>query len=289
MRIIPSSELIVNDDSSIFHLHLKPEQLADRIVLVGDPARVTAIAGLLDSLECDIQNREFHSVTGSYRGKRLSVVSHGIGGDNIDIVLNELDALANIDFRTRTLRPVPRKLTLVRIGTSGGLQPFVPVGTFVAAEKSIGLDGVIYFYKNNERIRDLSLEKELLVQLRWRIEGVRPYVVASDPDLLEQIAGNDIVRGLTIAANGFYGPQGRELRLPPADPDLNRKIEAFRCDEQQITNFEMESAALAGLAGLAGHRALTVCCIIAGRVQQNVDVDYKNRVMELVQLVLDRI
>lgn len=289
MRTIPSSELIVNDDGSIFHLHLKPEHLADRIILVGDPARVTAIACLLDSKECDIQNREFHSVTGSYGGKRLSIVSHGIGGDNIDIVLNELDALANIDLRTRMPRPVFRPLTLVRIGTSGGLQPFVPVGTFVAAEKSIGLDGVIYFYKNNREIRDLALENELLEQLRWQIEGVRPYAVASDPALLEQIAGNDIARGLTLAANGFYGPQGRELRLPLADPELNRKIEAFRSGNRTITNFEMESAALAGLARLTGHRALTVCCIIAGRVQQNVNVDYKSRVMDLVRVVLERI
>lgn len=289
MRTIPSSELIVNDDGSIFHLHLKPEQLADRIILVGDPARVTAIACLLDSKECDIQNREFHSVTGYYRGKRLSIVSHGIGGDNIDIVFNELDALANIDLHTRTLRPVFRPLTLVRIGTSGGLQPFVPVGAFVAAEKSIGLDGVIYFYKNNRKVRDLALENELSEQLRWPIEGVHPYVVSSDPALLEQIAGNDIVRGLTIAANGFYGPQGRELRLPLADPELNRKIEAFRYGDHSITNFEMESAALAGLARLAGHRALTVCCIIAGRVQQNVNVEYKSRVTDLIRIVLERI
>ncbi len=287
--VIPSSELIINADGSIFHLHLKPEQVADKIVLVGDPGRVTSMATLLDSRECDVWNREFHSVTGTYKGKRLTLVSHGIGCDNIDIVLNELDALANIDFATRTVRPRFRQLTLVRVGTSGGLQPFVPVGTFVAAEKSIGFDGVLYFYKDSEQVRDLPLESELIRQLGWKPAGLKPYAVASDASLLEQIAGNDLVRGLTIAANGFYGPQGRELRLPLADPELNRKIEAFEYGGSRITNFEMESSALAGLSRLMGHRALTVCCIIAGRVQLNVEVDYAGGVMELVRRVFERI
>lgn len=289
MKIIPPSELIINADGSIFHLHLKPEQLADKVLLVGDPGRVTLIAALLDNKEFDIQNREFHSVTGTYKGKRLTVISHGIGGDNIDIVLNELDALANIDFTTRTVRPEFRQLTLVRVGTSGSLQPFVPVGTFVAATKSIGFDGVLYFYKNNEQVRDLQMEAELLKQLQWQPDGLKPYIVSSDAGLLEQIASTDMVRGLTIAANGFYGPQGRELRLPVADAELNRKIEAFVYEGKQITNFEMESSALAGLSGLLGHRAVTVCCIIAGRIQLDVNVAYKDRVMELVGEVLERI
>lgn len=287
--VIPSSELIINADGSIFHLHLKPGQVADKIVLVGDPGRVTSMATLLDTRECDVWNREFHSVTGSYRGKRLTLVSHGIGCDNIDIVLNELDALANIDFETRTVRPCFRQLTLVRVGTSGGLQPFVPVGTFVAAEKSIGFDGVLYFYNDSERVRDLPLEAELIRQLDWKTDGLKPYAVASDASLLEQIAGNDLVRGLTIAANGFYGPQGRELRLPLADPELNRKIEAFEYKGSRITNFEMESSALAGLSRLMGHRALTVCCIIAGRVQLNAEVNYTDSVMTLVRRVFERI
>lgn len=287
--VIPSSELIINADGSIFHLHLKPEQVADKIVLMGDPGRVTSMAALLDSRECDVWNREFHSVTGRYKGKRLTLVSHGIGCDNIDIVLNELDALANIDFETRTVRPRFRQLTLVRVGTSGGLQPFVPVGTFVAAEKSIGFDGVLYFYNDSERVRELPLEAELIRQLNWKPAALKPYAVASDASLLEQIAGNDLVRGLTIAANGFYGPQGRELRLPLADPELNRKIEAFEYEGSRITNFEMESSALAGLSRLMGHRALTVCCIIAGRVQLNVEVDYADSVTELVRRVFERI
>ena len=289
MRRIPESELVVNADGSVFHLHLRPDQLADRVILVGDPARVTTIASYLDSQECEVSNREFHTITGTYRGKRISIVSHGIGTDNIDIVLNELDALANIDFQTRTILPTHRQLTLVRIGTSGGLQPFVPIGSYVAAEKSVGFDGVIYFYANNESVRDTNLESELRRQLEWKIDGLRPYAVSADPSLIEQITRGDIIRGITIAANGFYGPQGRELRLPLADPDLNKKIEAFDYHGQKITNFEMESSSLAGLAALMGHRAMTVCCIIAGRVDKRMNTDYKNSMENLIKLVLERI
>jgi uridine phosphorylase len=288
-RVIPPSELIINEDGSIFHLHLKPEHLADRVVLVGDPERVSTVASYFDSRECEVSNREFHTITGTYRGKRLTVVSHGIGTDNIDIVLTELDALANIDFATRTVRPRLRQLTLVRIGTSGGLQPFVPVGTYVAAEKSVGFDGVLYFYAGNEAIRDTPFEEELIVQLQWKPSGIYPYVVDADASLVEQIAGNDIVRGVTIAANGFYGPQGREVRLALADPDLNRKIEAFACRGRKITNYEMESSSLAGLSLLMGHRALTVCCIIAGRVDNDMNTAYKGSLSGLIELVLDRI
>ena len=289
MKTIPESELIINADGGVFHLHLRPEQLADRVVLVGDPARVDTVASHFDTRECDVSNREFHAITGTYRGKRITALSHGIGADNIDIVLNELDALANIDFRTREIKPEPRRLTLVRIGTCGGLQPFTPIGTYVAAERSIGFDGVLYFYAHSERVRDLKLEEALLRQLDWRIEGVRPYAVAADALLIEQICGDDILRGVTIAANGFYGPQGRELRLPLADPELNRKIEAFEHAGRRITNFEMESSALAGLAALMGHRAMTVCCVIAGRVDQRMNTAYKGSMEGLIQTVLDRI
>lgn len=289
MRVIPESELIINADGSAFHLHLKPQQLADKVVLVGDPDRVSTVASYFDTKECEVSSREFHSITGTYKGKRITVVSHGIGTDNIDIVLNELDALANIDFATRTVKSAFKQLTLVRVGTSGGLQPFVPVGTYVAAEKSIGFDGVIYFYADTERIRDTRLEAELIKQLDWKLSGLLPYVVSADPALIEQIAGTDIVRGVTIAANGFYGPQGRELRLPLADPKLNEKIEAFDYNEQKITNFEMESSSLAGLAALMGHRAMTVCCIIAGRVDKNMNTSYKGSLTGLIEKVLERI
>jgi len=287
--MIAPSELIINADGSCFHLHIQPEQLADRIILVGDPARVDIVASYFDTQECNISSREFHTITGTYKGKRITALSHGIGGDNIDIVLNELDALANIDFTTRTIKPDFRQLTMVRIGTSGGLQPFTPVGTYVAAERSIGFDGVIYFYGETEKIRDLEYEAALRQQLEWKVEGLLPYVVSADPSLVNQIVKEDIIRGVTIAANGFYGVQGRKLRLPLADDLLNQKIEAFNYKGSQITNFEMESASLAGLAALMGHRAMTVCCIIAGRVAKNMNTQYKDSMLDWIEKVLDRI
>jgi len=290
-RIIPSSELIVNQDGSIFHLHLKPEQLADKIILCGDPDRVGMIANYFDSKECDVQNREFRTITGSYKGKRITVQSHGIGGDNIEIVASELDALANFDLEKRCVRDEFRQLTMVRIGTSGGLQPESPIGSYVASEKAIGFDGVIYFYDGTERVRDLAYEKALTQQLDWKIEGLKPYVVSSDAELLERIVGNDgrIIKGSTIACNGFYAPQGRKLRLPLADENLNKKIEDFRYEGYKITNFEMESSALSGIASLLGHKAMTVCCIIAGRQNLNMNTDYKGSIDDLIQLVLERI
>lgn len=290
-RIIPSSELIVNQDGSIFHLHLKPEQLADKIILCGDPDRVGMIANYFDSQECDVQNREFRTITGSYKGKRITVQSHGIGGDNIEIVASELDALANFDLEKRCVRDEFRQLTMVRIGTSGGLQPESPIGSYVASEKAIGFDGVIYFYDGTERVRDLVYEKALAQQLDWKIEGLKPYVVSADAELLERIVGNDgrIIKGSTIACNGFYAPQGRKLRLPLADENLNKKIEDFRYKGYKITNFEMESSALSGIASLLGHKAMTVCCIIAGRQNLNMNTDYKGSIDDLIQLVLERI
>lgn len=290
-RIIPSSELIINADGSVFHLHLKPENLSDKILLCGDPDRIGMIASRFDSIECDVSNREFRTITGFYKGKRLTVQSHGIGGDNIEIVVNELDILANFDFEKRCVKDDFRQLTMVRIGTSGGIQPEAPIGTYVAAEKAIGFDGVINFYANTRSIRDLEYEKALIEQLEWKIEGLTPYVVTADKELLEQIAGKDarVLRGSTIACNGFYAPQGRKLRLPLADEELNKKIEDFRYKDFKITNFEMESSALSGMASLLGHKALTICCIIAGRQNLNMNTDYKGSIEGLIDLVLDRI
>ena len=287
--MIAPSELIINPDGSCFHLHLKPEQLADKIIMVGAPARVNTVASYFDTKECEVSSREFHTIPGTYKGKRITTLSHGIGTDNIDIVLNELDVLANIDFASRTIKPEFRQLTMVRVGTSGGLQPFVPVGTYVAAGKSIGFDGVLYFYAGSEEVRDKAFESELIRQLEWKLNDIKPYVVSADPSLVEQITQNDIIRGVTIAANGFYGPQGRRLRLPLADPELNRKIEAFKFNDSRITNFEMESSSLAGLSALMGHRAMTVCCIIAGRVTQDMNTEYKGSIAGLIETVLDRI
>ena len=288
-RIIPSSELIINADGSVFHLHLRPEQLADKVFLVGDPARVDMVASRFERIECNVSSREFHSITGYYQGKRITVVSHGIGTDNIDIVLNELDALANIDFETRQIKDELRQLTLVRVGTSGGLQDETPIGSYVAAVHSVGFDGVLYFYADSQRVRHRAFEEALIQQLDWQLEGLRPYVVPADPSLIEQICGSDILRGNTIAANGFYGPQGRQLRLALQDPGLNAKIQAFDYEGLRLTNYEMESSSLAGLAALMGHRAMTVCCIIAGRKAQNMSTDYKGSIEGLIDLVLERI
>lgn len=288
-KFFAESELIINGDGSIFHLHVKPEQLADKVILVGDPGRVSLVASHFDSKECDIESREFHTITGTYHGKRISVVSTGIGCDNIDIVLNELDALANIDFKTRTEKEQLRQLTLVRIGTCGGLQEYTPVGTFIASEKSIGFDGLLNFYSGRNEACDLPFEEAFKQHMQWNPQLCAPYVIDADKDTLERIAGDEMVRGVTIACGGFFGPQGRELRIPLADPKQNEKIESFEYNGYRITNFEMESSALAGLARLMGHKAVTCCMVIANRRAKNVNANYKNSIDELIKLVLERI
>ena len=288
-RIIPPSELIINEDGSIFHLHVKPEWLADTVLLMGDPARVTMTASFFDSIEIDVQSREFHTITGMYHGKRISCVSHGIGTDNIDIVLTELDALKNIDFATRTVKPVFTPLTLIRIGTSGGMQDFCPVGSFVVSRRSIGFDGVLNFYADTERVRDLDFEAVFGRHTGFDTSHGTPYCAVNDTELLSRIAGVDMVIGNTIASSGFYGPQGRRLRLPLQDEQLNSKIESFSYNGECITNYEMESSALAGLAGMLGHKALTVCLIIANRVGKRFIGDYKPKMRERMATGLDRI
>ena len=288
-KFFAESELIINGDGSIFHLNVNPEQLADKVILVGDPGRVSLVASHFDNQECDIESREFHTITGTYRGKRISVVSTGIGCDNIDIVLNELDALANIDFATRTEKEQLRKLTLVRIGTCGGLQEYTPVGTFIASEKSIGFDGLLNFYSGRNDVCDLPFEEAFKQHMQWNPELCAPYVIDADKETLERIAGDEMVRGVTIACGGFFGPQGRELRIPLADPKQNEKVESFEYNGHRITNLEMESSALAGLARLMGHKAVTCCMVIANRRAKNVNANYKNSIDELIKLVLERI
>ena len=288
-KFFAESELIINGDGSIFHLHLKPEQLADKVILVGDPGRVSLVASHFESKECDIESREFHTITGIYHGKRISVVSTGIGCDNIDIVLNELDALANIDFQTRTEKEQIRELTLVRIGTCGGLQEYTPVGTFIASEKSIGFDGLLNFYSGRNDVCDLPFEDAFKQHMQWNPQLCAPYVIDADKETLERIAGNEMVKGVTIACGGFFGPQGRELRIPLADPKQNEKVESFEYNSYRITNFEMESSALAGLARLMGHKAMTCCMVSANRRAKNVNANYKNSIDELIKLVLERI
>ena len=285
------SELIINEDGSIFHLHVKPEQLADKVILVGDPGRVPTVASHFDTQECDISSREFRTITGTYKGKRITVVSTGIGCDNIDIVMNELDALANIDFNSRREKEKLRSLELVRIGTCGGLQPYTPVGTFICSVKSVGFDGLLNFYEGRNAVCDLPLERTLLNHLGWsgNLCAPAPYVIDAHPELIERIAADDMVRGITVACGGFFGPQGRQLRIPLADPRQNEKIESFSYNGLQITNFEMESSALAGLARLMGHKATTCCMVIANRVAGEADPSYKNKIDYLIQLVIDRI
>ena len=288
-KSIESSEMIINDDGSIFHLHLRPEQLRDNIIVVGDPARVDMVASFFDSIDYDVSSREFHTIAGTYGGKHIMCLSHGIGGDNIDIVMNELDALANIDFSTRQIKDSFRQLTVVRVGTSGGLQPDLPVGTFVIAQKGIGFDGVINFYADRNKVCDLDFEHNFCATVGWNPLWAKPYVVDADPELVERIGRDYMKRGCTISANGFYGPQGRQLRLQLADPQINSKIEAFRYKDYRITNYEMESAALQGLGKMFGHKTMTVCAIIANRLAGNATSNYKSPIKDLVQMVLDRI
>lgn len=289
MKHFEASELIINPDGSAFHLHITPAQLAQKVILVGDPGRVELVASHFTNIECDVQSREFHTITGTYQGKRITVLSTGIGCDNIDIVVNELDALTNIDFNTRTEKSPLRALDIVRIGTCGGLQPNTPVGTFISSTKSIGFDGLLNFYAGRNEVCDLAFEKAFTLHMNWNPQLCAPYVIDADKELTERIAGTDMVRGVTISCGGFYGPQGRELRIPLADPTQNEKVENFEYEGWKITNFEMESSALAGLSRLLGHKATTCCMVIANRLIKEANPNYKNSIDTLIKTVLDRI
>lgn len=290
-KYFAESELIINKDGSIFHLHVKPEQLADKVILVGDPGRVALVASHFENKEAEVESREFRTVTGTYKGKRITVISTGIGCDNIDIVMNEVDALANIDFKTREEKAQLRSLEIVRIGTCGGLQLNTPEGTFICSEYSVGFDGLLNFYEGRNAVCDLQMERALIEHLGWTGNMCQPYpyIIKADESLTEQIAQNDMVRGITVACGGFFGPQGRELRIPLTDPHQNEKIESFEYKGKHITNFEMESSALAGLARLMGHRATTCGMVIANRRAGKADTGYKNKIDDLIQTVLDRI
>ena len=287
-RVIAPSELIINGDGTIFHLHLKPEQLADTVILVGDPARVATIAAHFDSVECNVSNREFNTVTGYYKGKRMSVISTGIGIGNIDICVTELDALANIDFATRTVKDTFRRLTLVRLGTSGALQEDIEVGEVVFARTSVGFDSLLGYYAGRNDVCDLDMQRAFMEHTQWSELLAPPYFVNADNELWEHFK-DSVTEGITIAAPGFYAPQGRYVRLQPADMNLNEKIEAWRYKGRRITNFEMEGSALAGLAALMGHRATTICTIIAQRVAKQAQTDYKPYVEAMIRMALDKL
>jgi uridine phosphorylase len=288
MRIIPSSELIINGDGSIFHLHLKPEQLADIVILVGDPGRVAMISEYFDTKECEVANREFLTVTGTYKGKRMTVMSTGIGIGNIDICVTELDALANIDFETRQVKENFRQLTLVRLGTSGAIQPDIEVGEAIFSRTSLGFDGLLSYYEGRDGVCDLDLERAFEEHTSWYAKLPAPYFVNADKELFE-LFKDSTREGITIAAPGFYAPQGRWVRIAPHDKNLNAKIESFRYGERRITNFEMEGSALAGLSALLGHRAATICTIIAQRVAKDACTDYKPFVRRMIEMALDKL
>ena len=288
MRTIPSSELIINDDGSIFHLHLLPEQLADIVILVGDPGRVAMVADYFDEVECRVQNREFNTVTGSYKGRRMTVLSTGIGIGNIDISVTELDALVNIDFATRQEKAEKRQLTLVRLGTSGAIQSDIKVGEVVFSRTSLGFDGLLNYYAGRNEVCDLALEEAFVAHTGWNKQLPAPYFIDASAELYEHF--KDVTReGITIAAPGFYAPQGRWVRLQPQDPQLNAKVESFNYEGRRITNFEMEGSALAGLAALMGHRAATICTIIAQRVALDACTDYKPFVRKMIETALDKL
>ena len=288
MNPIGESELIINKDGSIFHLHLLPNDIADTIILVGDQDRVEIVSGFFETIEVKKQNREFKTHTGLYKGKRISVVSTGIGTDNIDIVVNELDALANIDLKTRLPKTEHKQLNFIRIGTSGALQGDIPVDTPVASEIAIGFDGLLNFYANRDKIADLKLEEAFKSSTQWNKQLASPYFVHSSNELLQKVAF-DMQKGMTISAPGFYGPQGRVLRLPIQDSNVNDKITAFNYNDKKITNYEMECSAIYGLSKLLGHNALTVCCIIANRIRKEYSKDYKPVVKNLIETILERL
>lgn len=288
-KIFQPSELPINEDGSAFHLHIRPEQLADNIILVGDPDRVNLVSKHFSSIEFNVQSREFHTITGIYKSKRITAMSTGIGCDNIDIVMNEIDALANIDFKTRTELETHRTLNIVRVGTCGGLQPETPLGSFISSVKSIGFDGLLNYYQGRDEVCDLQLEEAFVKHMNWYSKKGAPYVAVASPELTNRIAGTDMIKGITIACGGFYGPQGRQIRIPIQDTDQNTKIESFSFDGLKICNFEMESSALAGLAALLGHQATTCCMVVANRHAKEMNTAYKNQIDDLIKLVLERI
>ncbi|MBR4595132.1 MAG: nucleoside phosphorylase [Bacteroidales bacterium] len=288
---IPESELIINGDGSVFHIHLKPEELADNVIMVGDPSRVDMIGEYLTDIEFRHESREFVSITGRRNGKRITALSHGIGPDNIDIVMTELDALANVDFKTREVKPVHRALNILRIGTSGALHADIPLGSYVLSHISVGFDGVLNWYGNREKVTIPAVEEAFKKHTNWLDVLPSPYFVKASPKIID-LMKDVTVKGVTISACGFYGPQGRVVRVPLAMPNMLEDIESFRFSEAgedyRITNFEMESSPLAGLAAQLGHNACTVCCIIANRYLQSSNPDYKPAIRKLVELCVDR-
>ena len=285
---IAESEFIINQDGSAFHIHLRPEELADIVILVGDPGRVDMIGEYLTDIEFHRASREFVSITGKYAGKRLTVLSTGIGTDNCDIVMTELDALANVDFQTREPKATHRELTILRIGTTGAIHADIPIGSPVFSHYSVGCDGLLNWYADRDKISNLEMEEAFKKHTGWDKNLPSPYFVKASEDLIKRFE-DCTVKGVTISAPGFYGPQGRVVRLGLAMPDMLEKFETFRFGEYRITNFEMESSAVAGLARHLGHEAGTICCAIANRYLKSSNTDYKPQIRALAEVALDRL
>jgi len=288
MKPIPSSELVLNADGSIYHLKLLPEQLAEKVIVVGDQGRVEEISRHFDQMEHKVQNREFVTHTGLYRGKRITALSTGIGTDNIDIVMNELDALVNIDLNARIPTAEKKALEIVRIGTSGTICEDIPVDSVLVSTHGLGFDGLMHFYRFNPNVEEAELSGAVIHALHLPGHLNTPYVVAGDAELFDKISPG-FFTGITATASGFYGPQGRQIRLEPAVPDLNERMMQFRFGEHRITNFEMETSALFGLARLLGHKAATACVIIANRARKEYSKNYKPAMHQLIVDVLDRL
>ena len=285
---ISETDLIINGDGTCFHLHLAPEELADNVILVGDPGRVEMVANKFDEIEYTRSNREFVTATGQYNGKRVTVLSTGIGTDNCDIVMNELDALANIDFSTREIKENKRSLNILRIGTSGAIQEDIPLGSYVFARMSLGCDGLMNWYGNIGGIERKDFAEAFKSQVGWTDRLGEPYFINAGEDMTRRFSGHAVM-GITISAQGFYGPQGRILRLPLAIEELVDKFHNFEHQGQRLTNFEMESSAIAGIGALLGHNCGTICLIIAQRNNRGANTDYKKKMNELVTLALDRL
>lgn len=285
---IKESELVVNPDGRVYHLNLAPDELADDVILVGDPGRVPVVAAHFDTVELRRENREIHATTGTFRGKRFTVLSTGMGPDNIDIVLNELDALKNIDLQTREIKAEKTSLNIVRIGTSGSLQLDIPVDSFVVARRAIGFDGVLHFYRSAQ-VRRMDIEDAFIRQTDWNPLAARPYVVDGSEELFRRLHGPQTVEGFTATAVGFYGPQGRELRIPLADPQANDKLERFAYQGLRLTNYEMETSAIYGLSALLGHRACSTNCIVAARRAGVFSRDAHAAVERLIGYVLEKL
>ena len=285
---IPASQLVLNNEGAIYHLNLHPDQLADNVIMVGDPGRVDMIASFFDKIEVERQNRELDTRTGWFNGKRITVLSTGMGTDNLDIVMNELDALANIDLKTRMPKETHRSLNLIRIGTCGALQPDIEPGNTVATRYAIGLDGLLYFYEKHKEVNEIAIRDAFIKQMDYPKDLPMPYVVEGSKVLFDKLA-KGYYQGITATAPGFYGPQGRTLRMHLSYPENNHKIEEFEYQSWRVCNFEMESSALYGLGKMMGHNCLTVCVAIANRVTEKFTTDYHPYVRKLVENTLIRL